>query len=60
MPPYKVGDEVLVIGQWLHASPHGESNTEGLLVYQSINNITQNWQSPAPVEIGSTIAPPKH
>jgi hypothetical protein len=60
VPPYKVGDEVVVTGQWLNASPHGESNTEGLLVYQSINNVTQNWQSPAPVEIGSTIAPPKH
>lgn len=60
VPPYKVGDEVLVTGLWLTASPHGESNTEGLLVYQSMNNITQNWQSPAPVEVNSTIAPPKH
>jgi hypothetical protein len=60
VPPYKVGDEVLVTGQWLNASPHGESNTEGLLVYESINNITQNWVSPAPVAIDNGIQAPPH
>jgi hypothetical protein len=60
VPPYKVGDEVIVTGQWLTASPHGESNTEGLLVYSSMNNITQNWVAPAPVAIDNAIAPPKH
>lgn len=60
VPPYKVGDEVIVTGQWLNASPHGESNTEGLLVYSSLNNITQNWVAPAPVVIDNAIAPPKH
>ncbi|KAB2903891.1 MAG: hypothetical protein F9K40_07040 [Kofleriaceae bacterium] len=61
VPPYKVGDEVVATGQWMHASPHGESNTDGLLVYQSFNNITQNWQSPAPIELAEpSIRPPAH
>ncbi len=60
-PPYKVGDEVIATGQWLHASPHGESNTEGLLVYQSFNNVTQAWVSPAPIEVADpVIRPPAH
>jgi hypothetical protein len=62
VPPYKVGDEVIATGPWLHASPHGENNTEGLLVYQSFNNITQAWTSPAPLEVGMdpAIRPPAH
>jgi hypothetical protein len=61
VPPYKVGDEVVATGQWLTASPHGESNTDGLLVYTAFNNVTQNWQSPAPVEVADpAIRPPAH
>lgn len=59
VPPYKVGDEVLATGEWSLTSSHGESNTDGLLVYKSMNNLTQNWVAPAPVEAG-TIAPPAH
>ncbi len=55
VPPYKVGDEVVATGQWLHSSPHGESNTEGLLVYTALNNITQAWVSPAPTEIADPV-----
>ena len=61
VPPYKVGDEVVATGQWLTASPHGESNTDGLLVYTAFNNVTQNWTSPAPVEVADpAIRPPAH
>ena len=61
VPPYKVGDEVVATGQWLTASPHGETNTEGLLVYMAFNNVTQNWTSPAPVPVGDpVIQPPAH
>lgn len=47
-PPYDVGDQVEVTGQWKLASPHSERNSDGLLVYKSMKNITQNWESPAP------------
>jgi hypothetical protein len=61
VPPYKVGDEVVVHGQWNTASPHGESNTEGLLVYSMMKNVTQNWESPAPVDVAApSIQPPPH
>lgn len=45
-PPYKVGDEVIVTGMWRLASPHSERNSDGLLVYKSMKNVTQNWESP--------------
>ncbi|HVK73209.1 MAG TPA: hypothetical protein VM734_07795 [Kofleriaceae bacterium] len=61
VPPYKVGDEVVVTGQWSIASPHGESNTDGLLVYTSMKNVTQAWESPAPIEVAAPeIRPPAH
>jgi hypothetical protein len=61
VPVYKVGDEVVVTGQWLLASPRGESNTDGLLVYQGLNNITQGYQSPSLIELGLTeIRAPAH
>ncbi len=55
VPPYKVGDEVLVKGQWQNSSPHGESNTDGLLVYTQMKNVTQAWESPAPVEVAAPV-----
>lgn len=61
VPPYKVGDEVLVEGEWLTTSPHGETNTDGLLVYRSMKNLTQAWEAPAPVDIAApAIRPPAH
>jgi hypothetical protein len=48
VPPYKLGDEVVVTGEWKQASPHGEKATEGLLVYKTLKNITQSWEEPAP------------
>jgi len=55
VPPYKVGDEVAATGEWNTSSPHGESNTEGLLIYTSMTNVTQNWTAPAPVEVAAPV-----
>jgi len=53
-PPYKVGDQVEITGSWKMSSPHSERNSDGLLVYKSMKNITQNWETP-PVD--PTAAP---
>jgi hypothetical protein len=45
-PPYKVGDQVEVTGTWKLTSAHSERNSEGLLVYKKMKNITQAWESP--------------
>jgi hypothetical protein len=47
-PPYKVGDEVEITGAWKLSSPHSERNSDGLLVYKKMKNVTQNWESPEP------------
>jgi tetratricopeptide (TPR) repeat protein len=52
-PPYKVGDEVIVIGTLSITSSHGERNTDGLLVYKAMKNLTRNWAT------GGTIAIPQ-
>lgn len=63
VPPYKVGDQVVVTGTWTTSSPHGENNTDGLLVYKQMTNVTQNWETP-PLDPNAlpaaTIAPPPH
>jgi hypothetical protein len=45
-PPYKVGDQVEVTGTWKLTSPNSERNSDGLLVYKRMKNVTQNWESP--------------
>jgi hypothetical protein len=45
-PPYKVGDQVEITGTWKLTSPHSERNSDGLLVYKRMKNVTQNWESP--------------
>lgn len=45
-PPYKVGDEVEVTGTWKLSSPHSERNSDGLLVFKRMKNVTQGWESP--------------
>lgn len=52
-PPYKVGDQVEITGSWKMASPHSERNSDGLLVYKSMKNVTQNWESP-PADASAT------
>ncbi len=43
-PVYALGDEVIVTGEWKLRSPQNFANSEGLLVYESMQNLTQ----PAP------------
>lgn len=47
-PVYEVGDQVEVTGTWKLASPHGDRNSDGLLVYKKMKNVTKNWESPEP------------
>ena len=47
-PVYEVGDEVIVTGKWTLASPHGDRNSDGLLVYKKMKNVTKNWDAPEP------------
>jgi len=48
VPPYKLADEVVVTGTWKLSSPHGERNSDGLLVYKTMKNVTQSWEEPQP------------
>lgn len=49
-PPYDVGDEVEITGTWRLSSPHSERNSDGLLVYKKMKNVTKTWESPPPPE----------
>jgi hypothetical protein len=66
VPPYKVGDEMVVTGTFALSSPHSERNSDGLLVYKKLRNVTQSWETPAEVPGAApelppaTKAPPKH
>ena len=31
---------------WKLSSPHSERNSDGLLVYKKLKNVTQGWESP--------------
>ena len=45
-PPYQVGDQVEVVGTWALESTHHDRNSEGLLVFKRMKNVTQSWESP--------------
>ncbi len=47
-PPYEVGDQVTITGDFKMSSPHSERNSDGLLVYKKMNNVTQAWTTPPP------------
>jgi hypothetical protein len=47
-PVYDVGDQVEVTGGWKLSSPHGDRNSDGLLVYKKMKNVTKNWDAPEP------------
>ena len=47
-PVYDVGDQVVITGSWKLASPHGDRNSDGLLVYKMMKNVTKSWDSPEP------------
>jgi hypothetical protein len=59
-PPYAVGDEVEITGTWKLSSPHSERNSDGLLVFKKMKNVTQAWESPAPgpEAAGTPTTPP--
>jgi hypothetical protein len=40
VPEIKVGDEVIVTGTWNRESPSGFSNSEGLLIYKDLQNLS--------------------
>jgi hypothetical protein len=56
-PVYKVGDQVEVTGTWKMSSPHSERNSDGLLVFKKMKNVTQGWESPAPNPEAGTTPP---
>src|SRR5471032_1687123 len=45
-PPYAVGDEVVITGSFKMSSPHSERNSDGLVVYKKMKNVTQSWETP--------------
>jgi hypothetical protein len=47
VPPLKIGDELIITGDWKQRAPHGDSDMDGLLVYKTLNNVTQNWTTDA-------------
>lgn len=59
--PYAVGDEVTITGTFKTSSPHSERNSDGLIVYKKMTNITQgNWTTPdiePPPGAGSAATP---
>jgi hypothetical protein len=40
LPAFKVGDEVMVTGKWALKSPLGFQSSDGLLVYQTMENLS--------------------
>jgi len=58
-PVYKVGDEVVLGGTFALASPHSERNSDGLLVYKSMKNVTQRWETPGGVDRPSGLVRPR-
>jgi len=50
-PPYEIGDEVEVTGTFTTSSPHSERNSEGLVVYKKMKNVTQSYESPPPKDL---------
>ncbi|TMQ02376.1 MAG: hypothetical protein E6J90_03360 [Deltaproteobacteria bacterium] len=58
-PPYKVGDQVEITGTWKLSSPHSERNSDGLLVFKRMKNVTQSWESPVvEPKPGAQTSPP--
>ncbi|MBX3161662.1 MAG: hypothetical protein KF773_37220 [Deltaproteobacteria bacterium] len=56
-PPYRVGDQIEIEGEWRLTSYHNERNSDGLLVYRTMKNITAEWEPPPPVPVDPTKAP---
>lgn len=45
VPPLAVGDEVIVTGDWKQRAPHGDADMDGLVVYKTMQNVTQGWST---------------
>lgn len=58
VPPHAQGDELIVRGEFRLSSPRSERNSDGLLVYKSLKNVTQNWESPDDSGAGAALPPP--
>lgn len=46
VPVFALGDEVIVSGKWDRRSPKGFANSDGLLIYGSMENLTQPAEEP--------------
>ncbi|HEY1556592.1 MAG TPA: tetratricopeptide repeat protein [Kofleriaceae bacterium] len=58
-PPYREGDEVVVAGTFALKSSHAEANSDGLLVYEAMRNVSRGWQTPgAKLELTQVTARP--
>jgi hypothetical protein len=59
VPPLKVGDQVIVVGDWKQRAPHGDSDMDGLLVYKTLTNasMTPPWSTDAAL---AALATKKH
>jgi hypothetical protein len=47
-PVYAVGDTVTITGTFAVASNHSERNSDGLMIYKTMKNETQSWETPPP------------
>jgi hypothetical protein len=45
VPPLKVGDAVVVDGTWAQMGPNGASSMDGLLIYKTMQNTTEQWDT---------------
>ncbi len=57
-PPYQVGDEVIVDGTFALASPHSERNSDGLVVYSAMQNVSHKWTTPGAKLDATMVATP--
>ena len=55
VPRVAVGDYVVVTGTWEIRSPHGEHNTDGLIVYKAVERATPST-TPAPASAPAEAA----
>src|SRR5690606_21353991 len=46
LPPFKVGDEVVVTGTWALTSPKGFKHSDGMVVFKSMQNLSSASGAP--------------
>ncbi len=57
MPEFKLGDQIIVSGNWALTSPKGFRNSDGLLVFGSMENVSTGVAG-TPVPGAAPAAPP--